>query len=681
MVAPLPMGSPSVSIPTNEAAKGKMHQSTGQQQKHEKMAPETSELNFASSATTVTSDDKKNVSLLQSYLEKCISQEKTPYLAQQAPAKAHAAFLNGDDSPRIHKGELFSEGEFSQTFAVSKIEGQTTSEKYSIKCLHPKVDEQPSVHAFESAVSKLVLEALYLASLEHDFILKLHGFSLGEHFDSVFLLSAGISETLERRMKSWKRRKQEREAAKTERKMILETLEMDVLVKDPSYHNKNQEGEPPDDTLVIVTNYALQIAKALEYLHERGIVVRDLRPDIIAFKAFPEHHTIQLFDLSSCREVPTDGSLLPPEEVTKSNLLKAQSTHSLASLYSACDSSTSTDKDNIDLSRHTTKSSKDWDSRGLGGSMHGIRRSNNHRSNSFRSLPNLSRHGKRKLPDEKPAPHKHYRAPETYAVVDPTIEESTAATSTRKYSYEGYSTKADMFTWSMIFFEMLTESRPYSHKVMSKEAHYYRVQTLGKRPNLNKHHFPRTIKVVLEQAWHPLISKRSSAAEVCKHMNVILNMLEGKGVPWSSNSVSMATNGGNREGFTDTGFPSIIGLSIEDSATNGRSVQQSMSLPDRAAFHMLNPSPSTKGWSDVWNAKTETEKLDAKKVVDALIAQKGKVEKQKKKDKNEKASWLRKVASLRKLIPIVPKAGMVKNESNIAAAKRLLGPDYKKHMK
>lgn len=620
---------------------------------------------------------------MQTYLESAVSKESSPFLAENAPLKASAAVLDAPSFPRIKTGHLLYEGDFSQTFQVRKIDGQKTSEKFSIKYLHPKVAQQPSVDAFRQAVQKLVLEALYLSSLNNENILRLHGFSIGDDFqqeklESVFLLLPGIAETLEHRMEKWKRLRRDREMNKSRREMFVKALEMDIA-RATAQKMKEDLGTDragdfyPDDLVALQTNYALQIARALEYLHERKIVLRDLTPSTICFREYPHHHTIQLFDLSSCQEIPQDQSLLPPEQVTTSNYGRFYV--SMASTTSSCDSSTSTDVDKGTLN-------------GLG-SLHvrfyGTRRPGLRRSSmdqSSRSDPgrerrdNLKSTQRGRNSETQPRSNpKHYRAPESYTLAKELLENNDSAhvpaltAPSKTYVYNGYDCKADIYSWSMIYYEMLAEGKHISNRVLSREDHYYRVQTLGQRPDLNKYHFPRSIKAVLEQAWDPVPSKRHSSEKVCKSLGLIFNMLEGQGLPWTANNVV-------------SGTPEICAATTDASSSSAAPSKQQpnisleLSLPERAANLMIHQPSSANGWSRVWDGTDRSEKLDPEEVFAAFQS-----ERKKKVTSNsgkKKSPFLKKVTSLRRLIPFDCNAGMVKSARNEATVKRLLGPDYEK---
>lgn len=78
---------------------------------------------------------------------------------------------------------------------------------------------------------------------------------------------------------------------------------MDRLTDSLDQRIKKWQGEGPADPAMIPrkTNYSLQIANALLYLHKRRIIFRDLKPENVGFQG---EHTVKLFDFGLVREVP-----------------------------------------------------------------------------------------------------------------------------------------------------------------------------------------------------------------------------------------------------------------------------------------------------------------------------------------------------------------------------------------
>ena len=55
--------------------------------------------------------------------------------------------------------------------------------------------------------------------------------------------------------------------------------------------------------MTVQAGYALQLADALAYLHDRRILFRDLKPSNVGFRT-QDPNTVQLFDFGLCRELP-----------------------------------------------------------------------------------------------------------------------------------------------------------------------------------------------------------------------------------------------------------------------------------------------------------------------------------------------------------------------------------------
>lgn len=121
--------------------------------------------------------------------------------------------------------------------------------KYAFKCLKPDLLARPKPTVFLEAAADLVIEAQFLAKLNHPNILKVRGLAKGwesafenGEYDSFFLVMDRLEETLSQRVKRWRQGELSRENT-TENKC----------------------------------NIALQIASALNHLHERNLIFRDLK--------------------------------------------------------------------------------------------------------------------------------------------------------------------------------------------------------------------------------------------------------------------------------------------------------------------------------------------------------------------------------------------------------------------
>lgn len=208
------------------------------------------------------------------------------------------------DRDELKLGKLLGSGGFSHVYEVlsfdfsdvgnsmfssSQVEarklyknkplGNSGKSKYVVKHLKAELMEEFSLFCISAC--DLVLEAQYLSRLDHENILKIHGwsyggtrsFSNGKH-DDYFLVLERLHETLESRIKDWK------------------TNGLSTSAKPSTYDCREILGR---------TNVALGIASALQYLHGKNIVFRDLKPDNIGFD---ENGTVKIFDFGLARELP-----------------------------------------------------------------------------------------------------------------------------------------------------------------------------------------------------------------------------------------------------------------------------------------------------------------------------------------------------------------------------------------
>lgn len=185
----------------------------------------------------------------------------------------------------IQKKELLGQGAFS---IVYKVQVSTDSSNNDGSCLdcekhyalkHIKPDITEDSKDFRVAAIDLAVEGEILARLNHENIIKLHGIYGGsaktayvDSKDGYFLMFDVLEDTLTRKLM-----KMRRIAKKKKRNGNYTMLNM-------------------------VQKVAIGIAKGLQYLHENGVILRDLKPDNVGFD---ENGVPKIFDLGFARELHT----------------------------------------------------------------------------------------------------------------------------------------------------------------------------------------------------------------------------------------------------------------------------------------------------------------------------------------------------------------------------------------
>lgn len=88
---------------------------------------------------------------------------------------------------------------------------------------------------------------------------------------------------------------------------LLRDRVLPQTLHDRIYHEWRSGYEPDEDLILIKANYAFQIAKALRYCHQQGVLYRDLQPKNIGFKP-DDPHCVQLMEFGLARDLPKADS-------------------------------------------------------------------------------------------------------------------------------------------------------------------------------------------------------------------------------------------------------------------------------------------------------------------------------------------------------------------------------------
>jgi serine/threonine protein kinase len=223
----------------------------------------------------------------------------------------------------LQVGELLGRGAFSEVHEVRIVRNENDAggnnndsynhhqqqPRFAMKHLKQKLMSQPD--NFRLAAAELAVEAHMLASFDHPNILKIRGwaangvasFTTGRH-DSFFLLLDRLDETLDQRIVQWQRMQaiHEAQAAQNSTNVVTD-LWRRVAAQQQQQEQRQQElalSQQRQHLYLEKMGVCSDLASALSYLHERGVIFRDLKPNNIGFL----NGRVQLFDFGLSRELP-----------------------------------------------------------------------------------------------------------------------------------------------------------------------------------------------------------------------------------------------------------------------------------------------------------------------------------------------------------------------------------------
>eukprot|EP00545_Synedropsis_sp_CCMP1620_P002855 CAMPEP_0119015874 /NCGR_PEP_ID=MMETSP1176-20130426/11699_1 /TAXON_ID=265551 /ORGANISM="Synedropsis recta cf, Strain CCMP1620" /LENGTH=482 /DNA_ID=CAMNT_0006969199 /DNA_START=69 /DNA_END=1517 /DNA_ORIENTATION=+ len=199
-----------------------------------------------------------------------------------------AVDLIADPLTAEHARKISSELQAEHRHHVSKhcFREASNSSRYAIKFLSKDTTHDPD--RFCTGAADLVVEAKFLASLDHPHIVKLRGMAAAGtagfatcRQKGYFLLLDRLQCTLDDKLEEWK---------DTERRAVG-SLQRKIL---------DRTGKKQRYLLADRLKVAFDVASAMQYLHHNKIIYRDLKPDNIGFDL---HGEVKLFDFGLAKEL------------------------------------------------------------------------------------------------------------------------------------------------------------------------------------------------------------------------------------------------------------------------------------------------------------------------------------------------------------------------------------------
>jgi len=310
----------------------------------------------------------------------------------------------------VELGEELGRGGFSNVFAVDSFKHigkrnrgikrahreardhvirTAVDSQYAVKFLKKELTKDP--RGFDVAAQHLKLEADMLSCLDHPHIIKIRGWAANgfnayykmRRYDAYFLILDRIETTLSKKIEEWK--------------VLMDSVEC--------INGCMESGQAGAKLMAERLQLALDIASALEYIHEMEYIFRDLKPSNIGLDSRGRG---KLFDFGLAKQLPhgaTDEEFRMTGEVGSTR----------------------------------------------------------------------------------------YMAPEVN-------------------QNKPYNSKADVYSFSLVLWEMLALEKPFADYTQS--MHKKSIVENGKRPDMDPS-WPLGIQKLLAKSWHPNIAQRPTMKEIC----------------------------------------------------------------------------------------------------------------------------------------------------------------------
>lgn len=251
----------------------------------------------AHSGISLTEENEENYGLPSDVADRLVKRTElrvSQVLAQSNFVQKHCTLY---DLPRFERedldiGDMIAYGGFSNVHEILSFktdsalsEGANAKKKFIVKNLNPKLAFNPK--KLVVGAKDLVMEAHFLSSLKHENIIELRawsaagiaGFSETGRADGFFLVFDRLEATLSRRITQW--REQAKESKKGSLMKSRSAMRMQLFA----------------DRIKV----SVEIAGAVEYLHSKRIIYRDLKPANIGFDV---DGTLKIFDFGLAVELP-----------------------------------------------------------------------------------------------------------------------------------------------------------------------------------------------------------------------------------------------------------------------------------------------------------------------------------------------------------------------------------------